>query len=194
MSGAREINKAACRRLAVELRAELGLEPQDALDPWALAELYGVRVIPLRNLALDRIVLEHFTVDKPDTFSGALIPLGAGAIIIENDAHADVRRRSTLGHELAHVASEHTFGTSLVDDRGCRKANRTQEAEAYEVAGELLVPFAAAKALARRRATDEEVALQFGVSVELARWRMNSSGARIIASRQAAAYARSTTS
>ena len=46
------------------------------------------------------------------------------------------------------------------------------------------------KKLARRKATNEEVALQLGVSVEFARWRMDSTGARIIAQRQAAAYRR----
>jgi Zn-dependent peptidase ImmA (M78 family) len=69
-------------------------------------------------------------------------------------------------------------------------ADMAQEDEAAEIAGELLVPFDAAKKLARRKATNDEVALQFGVSVELARWRMDSTGARIIAQRQAAAYGR----
>ena len=56
-------------------------------------------------------------------------------------------------------------------------ATQVQEDEAAEIAGELLVPFDAAKLLARRKATNEEVALQFGVSVDLARWRMDATGA-----------------
>jgi hypothetical protein len=62
--------------------------------------------------------------------------------------------------------------------------------EAADIAGELLVPFDAAKLLARRKATNEEVALQFGVSVDLARWRMDATGARLIARRRAAANSR----
>jgi Zn-dependent peptidase ImmA (M78 family) len=53
-------------------------------------------------------------------FSGALVPIGTGAVIVENDSHPSVRRRSTLGHELAHVFGEHKFATSLVNERGCR--------------------------------------------------------------------------
>lgn len=190
MTGKRSINKAACKRLAAELRAEIGLQPMDALDPWALAELYGISVIPLGALPLGNEIRDHFTIGRPDVFSGALVPIRSGAVIIENDAHPEVRRRSTMGHELAHVFGEHKFGTSLVNERGCRLANQVQEEEAAEIGGELLIPFEAAKHLARRRATNEEVALQFGVSTDMARWRMDSTGARLIAARQAAAYRR----
>jgi hypothetical protein len=41
-----------------------------------------------------------------------------------------------------------------------RVANQVQEDEAAEIAGELLVEFESAKLLARRKATNEEVALR----------------------------------
>jgi Zn-dependent peptidase ImmA (M78 family) len=190
VTGKRSYNKAACKRLAAELRTEIDLDPMKALDPWQLAELYGIRVVALGSLPIDSAVLEHFAVTRPEAFSRALVPFGTGAVIVENDGHPSARRRSTMGHELAHVFGEHKFGTSLVNERGCRLADQVQEAEAAEIAGELLVPFEAAKLLARRKATDEEVALQFGVSVDLARWRMHATGARLIAQRRAAAYRR----
>ena len=90
-----------------------------------------------------------------------------------------------MGHEMAHVVGEHKFGTSLVSERGCRTADKVQEGEAAEISGELLIPSEAARRLARMKATDDEVALRFGVSPELARWRMNATGARIIAKRAA---------
>ena len=190
MTGKRSVNKAACKRLAAELRAEIGLQPMEALDPWQLAELYGVTVLPVSALPLSSEIREYFTVTRPDVFSGALVPIRSGAAIIENDSHPTARRRSTMGHELAHVFGEHKFGTSLVNEHGCRLANQVQEDEAAEIGGELLVPFEAAKKLARRNATNEEVALQFGVSTEMARWRMYATGARLIAARLAAAYRR----
>ena len=190
MTGKRSVNKAACKRLAAELRTEIGLERMDALDPWALAELYGITVIALGSLPLDAEIRDHFTVVRPEVFSGALVPIGSGAVIIENDAHPEVRRRSTMGHELAHVFGEHKFGSSLVNERGCRLANQVQEDEAAEISGELLIPFEAAKQLARRGLTNEDVARQFGVSTELARWRMDATGARLIAARRAAAHRR----
>lgn len=114
-----------------------------------------------------------------------LVPIGSGAVIIENDSHPKVRRRSTVSQELAHVVSEHN--TSLVE-RGCRLADPDQEGEAAAFAGELLVAFEAVKLLARKRLSNEEVALRFGVSVDMARWRMDSTGARINAKRRTAAY------
>lgn len=188
MTGKRSVNKAACKRLAAELRAEIDLGLMDAFDPWKLAELYGVRVISISSLPLTSEIREHFTVARPDVFSGALVPIGSGTVIIENDAHPDTRRRSTMAHELAHVVGEHKFGTSLVNERGCRLVDQVQEEEAAEIGGELLIPFEAAKKLALRSATNEEVARQFGVSIEFARWRMDATGARLIAARKAAVH------
>lgn len=179
----KRINKAACKRLAGEVRTELGLDAMEALDPWRLADLYGVSVITLGALPLDHSIRDHFYHVRPQVFSGALLPHRTGAVIIENDAHPLARRRSTMGHEMAHVIGEHTFGTTLVNERGCRSADKHQEDEAAEISGELLIPFEAAKRLARQGATDEEVAMRFGVSPEMARWRMNATGARIIAHR-----------
>jgi Zn-dependent peptidase ImmA (M78 family) len=186
----RTFNKAACKRLAAELRTEIGLQPMDALDPWALADLYGIRVISLSHLTVSSAARTHLTITRQDVFSGALIPAGNGAVILENDSHPLTRRRSTMGHELGHIVAEHKFETSLVSERGCRVADQTQEDEAAEIAGELLLPFEAAKQLARRNATDQEVALQFGVSPDLARWRMDATGARLIARRRVAANRR----
>jgi Zn-dependent peptidase ImmA (M78 family) len=184
------IGKAACKRLAAELRTEIDLQPMDPLDPWQLAGLYGIEVIRLSQLPVNREVREYFTNAQREVFSGALVPIRNGAVIVENDSHPLVRRRSTMGHELAHVLGEHQFGARLVNERGCRLADKVQEAEAAEIAGELLIPFEAAKHLARRKATNEEVALQFGVSMGFARWRMDATGARLIARRYAAAHRR----
>jgi Zn-dependent peptidase ImmA (M78 family) len=184
------INKSRCKRLAAEVRAEIGLGPMDPLDPWKLAEAYGITVVALSALPLDSEIRDHFAVARRDVFSGALVPLGTGAVIVENDAHPSTRRRSTMGHELAHVLDEHKFGTSLVNERGCRLADQAQEHEAAEIGGELLIPFEAAKQLARQNATNEEVALEFDVSIDMARWRMDATGARLIANRQKAAYRR----
>lgn len=186
MTGKRSINRAACKRLAGEVRAELGLNHHaGARSVAACRELYGVRVVALGSLPLDQEIRDHFHNDRPQTFSGALLPHRSGAIIIENDSHQLSRRRSTMGHEMAHVIGEHKFGTSLVNERGCRTADKFQEDEAAEISGELLVPSDAARRLARQGTTDDEVALRFGVSIELARWRMNATGARIIAQRAA---------
>ena len=96
MTGERSVSKAACKRLAAELRIEIGLEPMDALDPWKLAELYGITVIPVSALQLSNEIRHHFTIARPEVFSGALVPIRSGAVIIENDSHPDARPMSRL--------------------------------------------------------------------------------------------------
>ncbi|TFV57740.1 ImmA/IrrE family metallo-endopeptidase [Geodermatophilus sp. DF01-2] len=171
------------RALAIEVRAEVGLTPHAVLDPLLIADEYGIDVYRLSDTDCDQAALRHFLVDRPDAFSGALIPLGDGVVILENDEHSPVRRKSTLCHELAHVLLEHPFTTRLVGDTGCRLTNRDLEEEAAFLSGELMIPREAALRLAWRDATDEMVSAKHQISVEAARWRMNASGARKIVER-----------
>lgn len=176
------MNKARLKRLAIELRSEIGLTAHDPFDPYALAKAYGVDVFALSNLGCSPEVLNHFHTVRADVFSGALVPFPDGrTVIVENDAHPWERRVSTTSHEMAHVVLEHPFQATLVDARGCRVSPGECEQEAAELSGELCIPFEAAKRLARQQATNEEAAEEFGVSHDMARWRLDSTGARKIA-------------
>jgi Zn-dependent peptidase ImmA (M78 family) len=85
-------------------------------------------------------------------------------------------------HELAHVILEHKFGVSLSDERKCGLGG-DQEAEADWLSGEMLIPCDGAFRLARANATDEQAADAYDVSLAVARWRMNHSGARKVMER-----------
>lgn len=170
--------------LALALRREMDLTPHDRFDPLALAELYGVQVLCLSELGCSPSPLEHLQTTRPEVFSGALIPFDDGStVIVENDAHVPERRASTASHEMAHVVLEHPFAPALSDGKGCRLTNRELEAEANELAGELLLPTAAARQLAYDRVSDAVAAQRFGVSIQFAAWRLNSTGSRLIAAR-----------
>jgi Zn-dependent peptidase ImmA (M78 family) len=181
--------KADLRRLAVEIRTtDLGLTERQPLDPYLLAREHGVDIYSLADLAgagCPQETIDFFTSVKPDAWSAALVPAGTGRFIIENHAHTPPRRRSNLGHEMAHLLLEHEFDRILFSDgKGCRDpANRPLEREAAELAGELLLPIAAARPAAIKGCPAEELADHFGVSIEIARWRMNVSGGYTIAQR-----------
>lgn len=179
--------KAEAGRLALELRMELGLDSLSQFDPYAMADLYGIQVVKLSGLESD--ARNHFLNSGADKFSGALIPNGTGVIILENDAHSPQRRRSTMCHELSHVVLEHEFGLSLTQERSCGLAGE-QEEQAGWLGAELLIPKDAAIRMARNEASDSVVAATFGVSTELARWRMGHSGARLIAARSKAKFSK----
>jgi len=172
------------RALSLEVRAELGTEVFAPLDPYALAELYGIEVFDLRNPVLPQESVRHLTEVRPHVFSAALVPLQpSGAIIIENHVHHPRRRRSTMAHEMAHVLLEHPFGLMLTDENGCRSAVRGIEEEAAELSGELLIPTDAARIAAFKGWSDQTVARYFDVSVAMAQWRMNITAARRIVCR-----------
>ncbi|MCD4527228.1 ImmA/IrrE family metallo-endopeptidase [Nocardioides sp. cx-173] len=178
------MNKSQLKRLAAELRREVDVSPHERFDPYELAELYGIDVIPLSELACDADAMHHFTVDRPEVFSGALIPCSDGStVIVENDTHLPERRVSTASHEISHVVLEHPFSATLTDSGKCRVMNKEHEDEAAELSGELLLPTEAARRLAYNKVGDEEVARRFGISVQFASWRMNATGARKIAQR-----------
>lgn len=172
--------KAEAKRLALELRGEISLNAHAPFDPYAFAIEYGIPVVQLSDLR--GAARDHFLKADGSAVSGALIPTGTGAVILENDAQPVTRRRTTMCHELAHVVLEHKFGVSLSDERKCGLGG-DQEAEADWLSGELLIPYDGALRLARRGATDEDAACTFAVSLAVAKWRMNHSGARRVIER-----------
>jgi len=176
--------KTEAKRLALELRAELGIDAHTPFDPYAFAKNYGIEVVPLSSLSCPE--RQHFLRLDGSAFSGALIPMGTKLIILENDAQRPSRRRTTLCHEIAHVVLEHDFAMTLASDERKCGLSGTQEQEADWLSGEILIPTDGAFRLASRNASDSDAAVAFDVSLAVARWRMNHSGARTVIQRSRA--------
>ncbi len=176
--------QAAMREVADEEREWLGLSPFQRLDPYRLAAEHGIAVYPIDELADDApsaLAVRHFTEAGSASWSAALVPVGTARIIIENTAHPPRRRRSSIAHELGHHLLEHEFGTALLTGDGCRWFDPEQERQATFLAGELLVPLAAARRAAFHGRSTRSVAAAFGVSEQFARMRM--AGPRVFARR-----------
>ena len=193
-------SKADLCRFAIAIRkVDLGLTEFEPLCPYRLAEEHGVDVYSLADLAgsgCPQAAIDYFTSERPESWSAALVPNGTGRFIVENTVHLPRRRRSNVAHEMAHLLLEHEFDRILFADgkRGCRNpAAREMEEEAAELSGELLLPLAAVRRAAAAKKSDDEVADIFDVSTEFARWRMNVTGARLIAQRAARKRASSST-
>lgn len=181
------------KRLALEVRAEIGLDGFAPLDPRLVAEAYGIPIYPLDELEAhgcppDAIV--HFVGERRATFSAALVPVGSARFMIENSIHSLTRRTASIAHELAHLLLEHEFQGVILTVDGCRSVDKEIEAEADCLGGELLITYRAALRAARTGMSDEAVAYRYGVSPAFAAMRMNASGARLVASRQRNAYRR----
>jgi hypothetical protein len=182
--------KTAARRLAMDVRTELGLDDSMPFDDLAWATLYGIPLLGIAGIGCQEATLRHFLGSGSGRWSAALVPNGTGQVIIFNSAHSPLRIKSNITHEAGHVLLEHPNAASVMLGEGCPIA-RELEDEANELAGELLLPSTAAHRLANRGASDAEAALMYGISIEMARWRLNATGARLVARRRDDAYRRS---
>lgn len=180
-------------QVAQEERAVLGLDLYEPLDPYALAAEHGIPVYSFDDLldsGCPTESVQHFTRFRTSTWSAALVAVGDHRrFIIDNASHALVRRRSSIAHELGHHLLEHDFDYILLADDGCRRFDPKREKEADYLAGELLIPTAAAKRAAFAGWDNERVAERFGVSTQFAQSRMY--GVRVYARRALAKQTRS---
>ena len=182
------------QRVAEEERAALGVGDFEPLDPYELAKEYGISVYSLGDLAGDPRVagaVAHFSQEGARLWSAALIPVGDRRIILENDTHLVVRRRSSIGHELGHHLLEHPFDALTLSDDKCRRFNAALEKQATFFSGHLLISEVATKRAAFKGWSDEQVGDHFQVSAQFAQMRMH--GVRVMARRALAkqAHARS---
>ncbi|MEZ0108763.1 hypothetical protein ABH920_002764 [Catenulispora sp. EB89] len=175
--------KAQAERSAADVRAELGLTLDDRLHPLDLAQHLGIPVLSLSMLpdvtpGIDGIAdaVAYLHRAEQGALSAVTVFCGTARAIVNNDAHSPARQASNLSHELAHGLLLHP-PTPALDLRGCRLWNQDIEDEADWLGATLLIPGPAARAAARRRLSHEQIADKFGCSIEMARWRMNMTGA-----------------
>lgn len=175
MTGLRRGFKADAERLAIELRGEVGLKPHDRLDPQALADLYGIPALDLSDLDVDQRHVQQFVGDDSVSWSALTVFCGTRRLIVLNDAHDDGRLANSFSHELAHLFLEHQPKPVRNAD-GTFSWNPVMEAEATELAAQLLIPTRTARSLAYRGQSADRVAQIYGVSSDLAQWRLRVSG------------------
>lgn len=182
--------QAAMREVATQERAELGLNVMDPLDPYALCQAHGIDVLQLDQLLEYGCAPEsvHHFKETSSSWSAALIPVGTGRVILENETHTPQRRRANIAHELGHHLLEQEFAQVLTDRDHRLLVDPKMEKEALLISGELLVPSDACKRMAFQDWTNDDVAAHFIVSTQFAQMRM--SGPRKFAERARAKQAR----
>jgi hypothetical protein len=169
--------KADAERIAELVRRDLGLEPLDRIDCFALAEALGIPVVSLGELREDGASESSIgrLMSAETGFSAATVVVGPRRLIVYNPRHEPGRKASSLAHELAHLILEHEAAPAI-GVGGCRHWDGRQEAEADWLGGTLLVPRAGALAWMLQSDDVDAGARNFGVSVELFRWRINHTG------------------
>jgi hypothetical protein len=169
--------KSDAERIAELVRGDLGVGLLERLDCFALAEAWGIPVVSLGELRDDGASEASIgRLMSPDAgFSATTIAVGPRRLIVYNPRHESGRKASSLAHELAHVILEHEAAPAI-GVGGCRHWDGRQEAEADWLGSALLVPRAGALAWMLENDDLDAGARNFGVSVELFRWRINHTG------------------
>lgn len=177
--------KTEANRIAIDVRADLGLPAEAPLDPWAVCLRLDVPVIKLSSLvdAGGALIGQHFLDEEPNAFSAVTLPVGMSTVIVHNDRHAPVRQRSNLFHELAHCFLGHPLKAVFRTD-GTRARDGDVEDEAAFLGGCLLITNEAACRIVNL-GIQATAGRTYGVSTEMMSYRLRVSGANQIAIRRA---------
>jgi Zn-dependent peptidase ImmA (M78 family) len=170
--------KSEANATARGIRTEMGLSPMAPLDPRALAEHLAIPVLTLSSMGEDApYAVHHFSSVSPAEFSAMTVFCGTRRVIVYNDSHSNGRQASDIAHELSHGILLHPPRPAL-DAKGCRHWNDDVEDEAEWLSGALLISEEAALSIARRRLPLDQAATFYGVSQQMVRWRLGTTGAQ----------------
>lgn len=164
--------KARANRIAVAVRADLGLPAHAPLDPLAICQHFEIDVKPLSHFGES---VNHFLAIEPNAFSALTVPCGLRRAIVHNDRHSPVRQRSNIAHELAHGFLGHA-PCAAFDCDGERNYDGGIESEATFLGGTLLIPNEAAWHIVRTGGI-HQAAKTYGVSQKMLTYRLRVSGA-----------------
>jgi hypothetical protein len=172
--------KSWCENVAIQQRRELGVRAIDPLDPRLLARHLGIRVWTAEEVpGVEPQHLKTLLHDDSDSWSAATICVGSKDLIVLNSSHSPARQSSDLMHELSHVLLGHEPARVDVTEDGLLMLNtfdRLQEEEASWLAGCLLLPRNALMAIRGRGLDLRTAARNFGVSLDMLRYRMKVTG------------------
>jgi hypothetical protein len=183
--------KADAERRAVTLRAEMGLKPTDAMPPQALAEHLDVGFV-FADTLVPRAALETLDRLQPGCFSACTLPgPNSRPVVVVNPLNTAGRQQSDAMHELSHLLLRHeTRQLERIGDLVFFTCDPDQEEQANHLGATLLLPRPLLVAAHARGLSISGIAEAYGVSDQLAGWRLNSTGVSVQMSRRRAGGSR----
>jgi Zn-dependent peptidase ImmA (M78 family) len=168
--------KANAERQAAQLRAELGIAEYGRLRVEILADHLGVQIVSADRLVA-RERLEELERLQAYAFSAATFEIKGKAYVVTNPLRAEGRQASDVAHELSHLILKHEL-TEIREVNGLpfRTCRPEQEEEATALGGTLMLPRPLLLGAVRRGWGPEEIADEYGVTGDMARFRYNATG------------------
>lgn len=172
--------KAHAERLSLDTRNRLGIHNESAIDPVALVQSKGCLVwMPKDVPEFDFSHLTQLTISDPDSWDAVTIKEGDCTVIVVNNTRPAARQANTIMHEWAHLELKHK--PSRVDEfeNGLLLLSdypKELEDEADWLSGAMLAPRDGLVNLRKRGLDDDQIAEAFGISSQLATWRLRMTG------------------
>lgn len=169
--------KSEAERVAENLRGELSLSADEPVTPEALAALLGVEITSGDSLISRQRFVDLERLQPGAFFACTFRPSEDRVVVVYNPLSPKSRRASDLAHELAHILLDHELSRiETLGEMTFLSCDTNQEEEAAWLSGCLLLPRPLLLAEIRRGATPEEIAESHGVSITMARYRINVTG------------------
>lgn len=190
--------KAQAERHAADLRTAAGCSDIETIHLPRLATHLKVEVLAGHRVLGDVQPFLDLHREQPGAFSAATFHMEDGRIVViynpvvyetgevltAQEAQTHGRTRSDVAHEFGHLVLGHTLReVKTIAGYPFLTCDPEQEEEANWLASCLLLPRALLLQAARNQEPDSALAERTHVTTDMARYRMNASGARMQASR-----------
>ncbi len=160
---------------ASTIRRRANLAPTDTLDPQALAAELGITIID--PAGLHKLSPSHHAIvsglDARQWSGGAVETADGAHVIVLHPYQTGERINATIMEEIAHILLEHE--PSEIRSEGglaLRTYDKEREQEAYWTGAAALLPAEVVAKAVWRKVEAEELAVEYGVSVELVEFRI----------------------
>lgn len=159
------------------VRADLSLSRTDPVPLDELAKSLGVEIIAGDELVPRSRFVELDQIQADCFFACTLRPSPGRVVVVFSPTSEFTRRKSDIAHELAHILLNHDL--SRIEKLGgitFLSCDPVQEEEAGWLSGSLLLPRDLLTIEVRNELDAEKIAEKHGVSVQMARYRLNATG------------------
>ena len=169
--------KSESERIAARVRAEIGVDPDAPISLSMLATLLDVEVRAGDDL-IPRQRFEDLEHIQQGAFSACTFqPSPDRKVVVFNPVPSKARQASDIAHELAHIILDHDLSRiERLGDITFLTCDPAQEEEANWLSGCLLLPRPSLVTTARKGWDTSKIAEAYGVSEQMARYRLNATG------------------
>jgi Zn-dependent peptidase ImmA (M78 family) len=169
--------KAEAERLADRTKAQMGVSAEEPVDVRALARHLNIDILAADQL-IGRRKLQDLATAQEGAFSAATFHLSKDRVVIVcNPLNDAARTSSDIAHELAHILLGHQVRElQTIAGHTFFTCDPEQEEEANWLGGCLLLPRQVLLREAFADATADTLAAKYQVSLQMARFRLNTSG------------------